>query len=452
MDVIIKSLGYRCNVITRSHTSLSCGLYPLLSSIFSCRNSYPSQLESHCQVKSPFTGTFNIARNITYTITPGNRTPTPVIDPLNPTPGSSACTPWLCSTIHTTAYHLQSTFVSSIHHCRLPSTRHHSGISPTEIPLVTIYPSVSSRLMSLPVVPPVDSTTSLSTSRHSCNSNRFIHPYSIPPHHCRTHWYSCSTSFLFFHSVALFGTLDTPVVPPVTPLPLEIHSSKTTLDDSHFFFFSYPGLLPIRFGCLPIRTSCPCSCRLRRLRYWLRHLRYSGRLPLWSEPLAPLVVLRSPLAILVRASCSLRASCPLVLVAPLALFGPLALLILLGAACSSCSAACLIGSSLLLLLLSGRLPFGRLPLALTAIDCSLLETLLVFGPLALLLPHGDLLPFGCRSYYKDLLLRISILETWYRSILRLSILLQGSVVEDVDTRNVVPIDPPVVEDTRSSGC
>ena len=35
-----------------------------------------------------------------------------------------------------------------------------------------------------------------------------------------------------------------------------------------------------------------------------------------------------------------------------------------------------------------------------------------------LLPLGDLLPSGCRSYYKDLLLRISILETQYRSILR----------------------------------
>ena len=99
LNVIIKSLGYRCNVITRSHTSLSCGLNPLLSSISSCRNSYPSQLESRCQVNSPFTGTIYIARNITNTITPGNRTPTPVINPLNPTPGSSIST-WLCSTIH----------------------------------------------------------------------------------------------------------------------------------------------------------------------------------------------------------------------------------------------------------------------------------------------------------------------------------------------------------------
>ena len=67
--------------------------------------------------------------------------------------------------------------------------------------------------------------------------------------------------------------------------------------------------------------------------------------------------------------------------------------------------------------------FGRL---LRLFSCGLLPLvapswrLVVFGPFALsLLPHGDLLPSGCRSYYMDLLLRMSILKTWYRSILRL---------------------------------
>ena len=131
---------------------MSCGLNPLLSSIFSCRNSYPNQLESHFQVNSPFTGTFNIARNITYTITPGNRTPTPVIDPLTPTPGSSSSTPWLCSTIViqllTTCIQILVSIVDTpaILHRHLPPLSisispipiFQSGTSSPKIPLVTI--------------------------------------------------------------------------------------------------------------------------------------------------------------------------------------------------------------------------------------------------------------------------------------------------------------------------
>ena len=108
---------------------------------------------------------------------------------------------------------------------------------------------------------------------------------------------------------------------------------------------------------------------------------YAGLLPLFLSGRLPLSV--APLALFG----------PLAVVAPswrLVVFGPLAL----------------VGSSLLLLLLSGRLPF----------DCSLVETCC---------PPAVLLPSGCRSYYEDLLLRI------------------------LDTRNAVSVDPPVVEDALS---
>ena len=147
-----------CNVITRSHTSLSCGLNPLMSSIFSCRNSYPSQLEPRCQVNSPLPGTIDIARNISNTITPGNRTLTPVIDPLNPTPGSSTST-WFCSTLHSLLTICVQNFMLPIlrHSCNPPlvslplsiAIRLHSGMSPTETPLVTIADSTTSSSNSL---------------------------------------------------------------------------------------------------------------------------------------------------------------------------------------------------------------------------------------------------------------------------------------------------------------
>ena len=78
------------------------------------------------------------------------------------------------------------------------------------------------------------------TIRSSGNSNRSIHPYLIRLHHCRTLRHSCGSSGNAFSSLLLY---------------LDLLSS-------------------------------------------LRHLRYSGRLPLWSEPLVPLVVV-GPLALVV---------------------------------------------------------------------------------------------------------------------------------------------------------
>ena len=116
---------------------------------------------------------------------------------------------------------------------------------------------------------------------------------------------------------------------------------------------------------------------------------------------------------------------------------------------------------LLFLLMSGRLPLSVAPLALfgplalmIGAACSSVRLLphggfVVFGPLALLLPHGDLLPFGCRSYYKDLLLRISILD-------RNAVSIDPPVVDPITRiccwgyRYSKCIDPPLVEDTRSS--
>ena len=78
----------------------------------------------------------------------------------------------------------------------------------------------------------------------------------------------------------------------------------------------------------------------------------------------------------------------------------------------------------------------------------LLRLLRYSGLLPLLLPHGDLLPSGYRSYYMDLLLRMSILETWYRSILRL-LRIPLSSARSVETLVETPLRAPWLTRTRT---
>ena len=93
-------------------------------------------------------------------------------------------------------------------------------MSPTGVPLVTIVD-----LYSTPIAPPLGSIdTPL--------SNHLISP-------------ATPVSSLFFHSVALFGTLGTPVVPPVTPLPR---------------ILSPPSRLPCLVFLEPLAPCCVASC------------------------------------------------------------------------------------------------------------------------------------------------------------------------------------------------
>ena len=88
-----------------------------------------------------------------------------------------------------------------LHHCRLPSTRRHSGMSPTEIPLVTIVDTSGNSKLQCAILfrqyHPVDSATPLSTSRHSCNSSSLNTLLRL--HRCVP---SSSSSHLLFGSAA----------------------------------------------------------------------------------------------------------------------------------------------------------------------------------------------------------------------------------------------------------
>ena len=239
----------------------------------------------------------------------------------------------------------------------------------------------------------------LSSCLRSSKSFFRLYPLSTPLHHCRPPWHSCGSS----------GNASSSNTLPSEPLALR-------------FFFFHPGLLPLSvaplalFGPLVlvnVRAACPVQSSWNRLLLVVWPLAYSGLLPLlrllrllYSSsvascdlfscgllPVAPswrLCCFRSPLAIL--ASCGLL---PLSLITLLR--SPLAIILLWPLASCCCRAAC---------------PY--LLFRASCSCCSLMETCC---------HPAVLLPSGCRSYYEDLLLRI------------------------LDTRNVVPIDPPVVEDT-----
>ena len=66
-----------------------------------------------------------------------------------------------------------------------------------------------------------------------------------------------------------------------------------------------------------------------------------------------------------------------------------------------------------------------------------------------LLPHGDLLPSGYRSYYMDLLLRMSILKTWYRLILRLLRIPLSSARSVIETLVETPLRATRLTRTRT---
>ena len=145
----------------------------------------------------------------------------------------------------------------------------------------------------------------LSSCLRSSKSFFRLYPLSTPLHHCRPPWHSCGSS----------GNASSSNTLPSEPLALR-------------FFFFHPGLLPLSvaplalFGPLVlvnVRAACPVQSSWSRLLlvvwplaylgllplftlhrsplaicslvasclYLLRRLRYSGRLPLWSEPLAP---------------------------------------------------------------------------------------------------------------------------------------------------------------------
>ena len=120
--------------------------------------------------------------------------------------------------------------------------------------------------MPLSIVPPVDSTTPLSTSRHSCSSSG-MSPSEIPHVTIVECLHGIHTRFDCI-IVELTGT-------PVVPLSSSCRSSHSTFLGTHSRCLSPHKITQLLLLLpSPVRASCPCSSSSPLL------LLLSGRLPL----------------------------------------------------------------------------------------------------------------------------------------------------------------------------